>query len=62
MAYIRRNWSSIRSYIIACLFDLRPWLVRAIGCGLIAACIVFGSIGGFTCAVKTFGVKKEMRK
>jgi hypothetical protein len=52
----------MRSYIIASVYDLRPWLVRAIGCGIVAAAITFGTVSGFTIAAKTFGVKREVRK
>lgn len=51
-----------RDYAKAIALDIYPWLIRAIGCGLISACIVFGSIAGFTAAVKTCGVKKERVK
>ena len=52
----------IRSYIIATIYDLRPWLVRAIGCGLVAAAVTFGAVGGFTASAKAFGVKREAKK
>ena len=51
-----------RDYARAFALDLYPWLIRAIGCMMVAGSLVFGSIAGFTAAAKSFGVKKECRK